>query len=257
MDENVQDKEVDKTSPPEKTSETEAPEKFGKEDVAKMVAEATKEAVKEALGIEGRRLESKYQSLKDKEVRKFASQAAKSRKQAESAQGMLASFGSQVSQSNPEMAQNIYAATQAAENRLMREELDASETERLAEEDRRDFMDTMKQTVEDMGIKGDDTRIDWGEDAKTIGDQTKRILSSATKAVKADMSSMEERITKRILQAQEDKVANQRKDEGLDSVDTSAPASSGYSKAGLGKELGGAQNPAEAKQKLDKFIRGE
>ena len=241
----VQDDGVQGTSQDGEAPKTEAPAKFGEEDVQRMVAEAIKS--------ETQKLESKYQSLKDKEVRKFAGQAAKSRRYAESAQGMLASFGSQVAQTNPEIAQNIYSAQLAAENRLMKEDQQAAETERQADEDRKDFMATMEQTVTDMGIKGDDARIDWGKDAATIGEATKRILGSAAKAAKEDMSSMEERITKKMLKAQEDRELNRRKEEGLDSVD-GTPSRGGQSDADFVKKLGSGELPIN-KENTDRYNR--
>ena len=202
------------------------PQTISLEDARTLIAEAKEQAILEAKG----QLESKYQSLKDKEVKGFAKKEKLARLQAESANQMLGVFGTQLNQTNPELAQQWQNTNLQRDNYLMRQRQEAEDLDKQQEEAQADFAATMESTVINLGLNKDDARIDWARDAGTVGEQTKRILASVTKAKKEDESSIEERILAKIQKSIADKEANERANDGTDSVVTSVAGSAGSKK---------------------------
>jgi len=99
----------------------------------------------------------------------------------------------------------------------------------------KNFRANMNQFITEMGIDPNDKGIDWGDDARDYLTKQQRILASVGKLQKESAETLKQRVK----QEAEDRVAKERREAGIDSVDTSASMGAGKSiptdKEALGK----------------------
>jgi hypothetical protein len=106
-----------------------------------------------------------------------------------------------------------------------------------------DFTDGLTSYLRDEEIDPSDKRIDWGKDDESLLLRQKKVLSSITKIKKQDAQKAEEKLKTKA----KDLVNKERKDAGLDTVDTDiSPASSPFKIENLGEML----NTKEGQQDL-------
>lgn len=103
----------------------------------------------------------------------------------------------------------------------------------------KNFRANMNQFITEMGVDPDDKRIDWGDDVRDYLSKQQRILASVGKIGKETKEGFE----KRVKQEAEDKVARDRKEAGIDSVDTSASLGAGGSDAEFQRKFGAGELP--------------
>jgi hypothetical protein len=199
-----------------------------KEAVEKMVADAKKEATEETT--------RKMQSIKDREVaevrRRFQSGGDSLTDIQEATRGL-----DQETQEKIELA--TLRAKQAKLSRQAQEEAAREEFVKI----KNDFTDGLTSYLRDEEIDPSDKRIDWGKDDESLLLRQKKVLSSITKIKKQDAQKAEEKLKTKA----KDLVNKERKDAGLDTVDTDiSPASSPFKIENLGEML----NTKEGQQDL-------
>ena len=168
--------------------------------VAQLVTEQL-EAAKET----GRR---EMQGKKDREV-------ADAQRRTRYAEDSLGRVRGRYSELEPE-------ARQTLENEDLRGELNFYRTRDAQEAQERQaitFTQTLNASLlahlEDLGIDPHDKRIDWANDATDFVQGQSRFNKSVAKIVKEDKS--------KVHREADEKLAKERKEQGLDSVDTSVP----------------------------------
>ena len=116
----------------------------------------------------------------------------------------------------------------------------------------------MKSTVTGMGVDVNDPNIDWGKGEKTSLDATKKILASAAEIAKKNVPDIaklkeewKEEVLKEMRSRQDDINANERREEGVDSVVTGATGGS-VSDADFVKKWGNYEIPM-TKENLDRY----
>ena len=187
--------------------ETTAPDKFA-ELKAELLAEVEK-------------AKSHFQGVKDREVGTAKREAGNYRKRAEQLESIIEPL-----RQNPAFRATLAQAEQSAYARIGQQR----ERQEAEEQAKQEFFETLEDHVSELGIDRADTRIDWGRDAREIKEANKRFHKSLAKIQKEDSTSLEEKILKRIRSEQEDEKARQRREDGIDSVDTTVSGGAGIKK---------------------------
>ena len=162
-----------------------------------------------------------WQSVKDKEVKVARRETGEYRKRAEQSDAVLESL-----RNNPNLRIPLATAEQSARARLYEQQ----ERMQAEEQAKQEFFDTLEDHVRDLGIDVSDQRVDWARDARDIKEANRRFHKSLAKIQKEDSTSLEEKILKRIRSEQEDEKARQRREDGIDSVDTTVSGGAGIKK---------------------------
>uniref|UniRef100_A0A6H1ZZD6 Uncharacterized protein n=1 Tax=viral metagenome TaxID=1070528 RepID=A0A6H1ZZD6_9ZZZZ len=111
------------------------------------------------------------------------------------------------------------------------------------------FHANMHQFITEAGVDPNDKGIDWGNDAKDYWEKQRRILVSVGKIQKGKID--------RTKQDAEDKVAKERREAGIDSVDSSASLGAGGSDAEFLKKFGAGEIPYNKQnvERADKIMK--
>jgi len=201
--ENVQPDVVSEETPSpevETPSEEKRPEEqpLTKEEVMRLIAEGTERA-KEL----GRR---EMQGIKDREV-------AQALQRARFAEETLASTEAGYRELDPQGAE---VARLKGYERAYQEDRQRQQIEQQVAASKQVFYDGMTQSITEMGIDPYDKRMDWATDAPDPNTAQRRILASAGKILNEDRKA---EVT-RLRQELKDEMQQFRKDQGLDSHDT-------------------------------------
>lgn len=198
--------------------------------VAQLVAEQM-EAAKET----GRR---EMQGKKDKEV-------AEAQRRARFAEDSLGRVRGRYSDLDPEARQTLESEDLQGEVNFYRTR-DAQEAQaRQAMEFTQVLNASLLAHLDDLGIDPKDKRIDWANDATDFIQGQSRFNKSVAKIVKEDTTTAK---SKAQTEAAE-KLAKERKEQGLDSVDTSIPVGkTGTLTAEMVKKMSPEQRSARAEE---------
>ena len=148
----------------------------------------------------------------------------------------LSSFGERIKQSTrditkAEIARNVpsvdpmsrirnkYPDLEPDAQSILAKELSEAHRQRQEEESAKQFNQTLLDQLTDLGIDPKDERVDWGKDASSFNEGFGRFLKSVNKIGKADIQAAKERAK----QEANEKLQQERKEAGLDSVETSIP----------------------------------
>ena len=155
--------------------------------------------------------ERHWQGVKDREVGAAKREAGTYRKKAEQLEAILEPL-----KQHPQFRQSV---TQAEANLYRRRE-----QQDLEEQAKQEFFGTLEDHVRELGLDVNNPEIDWGKDATDIKEANKRFHKSLAKIQKAQATTAEERILAKIREEMAADKAAQRKEDGIDSVDTTIPA---------------------------------
>jgi len=184
------------------------------ESVAQMVqaelAKATESAKRE------------IQSIKDKARAEVDQHLRKS----QLAEATLNQVRSKLKDADPAFAEQLEVEELRVRDRAYRSQEQEQATYQQQAQFDQQFKQNLSQFVSGLGVNPEDKRVDWGEDAANYLDKQNRILASV---VKIQQEESKAATTKRSQEFKEMEM-KLRKDLGLDSVDTSNPATRGVSK---------------------------
>jgi len=169
--------------------------------IQQLIAEQTGQA-KEA----GRR---EMQGIKDREI-------ADAQRRARSAEDAAARVRGRYENLDPDARQALENEDLRAENLAFkqREQQGLFESQRATEEQA--LVQALMEHLSDMGIDPKDTRIDWAQEATTRAEGLRKFNKSVAQIAKEDASAN----AKEAEQDAKDKLAQERKEAGLDSTDT-------------------------------------
>jgi len=148
----------------------------------------------------------------------------------------LTSFGERIKQSTrditkSEIAKNVpsvdpmsrirnkYPDMDPDAARILESELSGVYRQKQEEESKAQFHQVLYEQLSDLGIDPKDERVDWGEGAGAFNEAFSRFNKSVNKIVKADIQAAREKAK----QEADEKLQKERKDAGLDSVETTIP----------------------------------
>ena len=148
----------------------------------------------------------------------------------------LTSFGERIKQSTrditkSEIAKNVpsvdpmsrirnkYPDMDPDAARILESELSGVYRQKQEEESKAQFHQVLYEQLSDLGIDPKDERVDWGEGAGAFNEAFSRFNKSVNKIVKADIQAAREKAK----QEADEKLQKERKDAGLDSVETAIP----------------------------------
>lgn len=193
------------------TEETVSPE-TEKESQEQPFTDAQKSAIQQLMADQsglakeaGRR---EMQGIKDREI-------ADAQRRARSAEDSLGRVRGRYENLDPEARQALEMEDLRADNLVLRqrEQQGVIESQRVVEEQA--LVQALLEHLSDMGIDPKDTRIDWAQEATTRSEGLKKFNKSVSLIVKEDASKN----TKKAEQDAKDKLAQERKEAGLDSTD--------------------------------------
>ncbi len=177
-----------------------------REEILSLISQATETAKRE------------IQSVKDK----ARNEVEVAQRRARSSEGALEAIKGSYADLEPEVQATLRLRELEAKDRLYSQR-DGMEMQRLQQERfDQSFVSQLSQTITDLGIDPNDSRIDWGQEFRNQGDYLKaqdKILKSVTKIQKENSKVVEEKKSTEI----KDLEAKLRKDLGLDEVPTSTP----------------------------------
>ena len=199
--------------------------------VAQLVAEQM-EAAKET----GRR---EMQGKKDREV-------ADAQRRARFAEDSLGRVRGKYSELDPEARQTLQNEDLQAEVNFYRTREAQESQERQATAFTQTLNASLLAHLEDLGIDSHDKRIDWANDATDFVQGQTRFNKSVAKIVKEDKS--------KVHKDADEKLAKERKEQGLDSVDTSIPVGGGLSDAEFLTKFGSGELPS-TKENIERANR--
>jgi len=174
-----------------------------REDVTRMIAEQTEVAKRE------------IQSAKDR-ARAEIAEAYRGRRFAEDSLGRVRGRYGEL---DPEGRQVLENEDLRAENLAFRQRQQQEAIERQQSEYTQALSQTLLDHLSDMGINPKDARVDWGHDATNLAEGLRRFNKSVAKIAKEDAQTAEQKAK----QDAKDKLAQERKEAGLDSSDTGIP----------------------------------
>jgi hypothetical protein len=123
----------------------------------------------------------------------------------------------------PELAKMIRDASIEAKSKVLQEQDRMTKLEQM----KADYVTDMTDTIKELGIDPNDSRIDWADDAPTPLKRTKQIMSSVSKILKETKSpeKVDKKEVEKITKEAEQKL---RKEYDIDAIDktTSSPATS-------------------------------
>jgi len=208
------------------------------EDITRLVQEQV-----DAKTIE---LDKKWQSVTDRGIKAANVEVKQLKKRAELAEFSMAEVN-KLAVANPQLAQSLRVAQVEAQSRAFKEQDNQANMERMKLE----FVDDMKDTLSNLGVDPEDTRIDWADNAPTPQKRNKAILLSVSKILK-DANPADKKEIDKITKETEQKL---RKELDVDSIDNTT--SMGHTnKSGLPDSVSKAKNPTEARRALDEFVKG-
>ena len=151
-------------------------------------------------------------------------------------ESVLSSFGERIKQSTRDITKTEIARSRPSEDPMTRirnkypdlepdaqsilaRELSEAHRQRQEEESAKQFNQTLLDQLTDLGIDPKDERVDWGKDASSFNEGFGRFLKSVNKISKADIQAAKDRAKQEASEI----LSKERKEAGLDSVDTSIP----------------------------------
>ena len=180
----------------------------------------TKEQVLELMTEERERIKQSSRDIAKAEIVGAQRRATDSERRAKFAEDSLARVRGRYGELDPEARQvleteDLRARVQAFEGRQQRDAI-----ERQQAESAQSLNQALLDHLSDLGIDPKDERIDWGHDATSLPEGLRRFNKSVAKIAKEDVKDA----SKRAEQDAKDKLAQERKEAGLDSADTGIPA---------------------------------
>jgi hypothetical protein len=172
---------------------------LSKSEVEKLLKEAEEKGKRE------------MQRIKDREV-------AEVRRRLQSS-GDLSSITKDL---DPEVAEKVELATLRARSQQMTQRELEEQSRARFEETIISFKENLSEYIKDEGMDSSDKRIDWGKDTDSLLIRQQKVLSSLAKIRKEDSKKSEEKIKAKIQET----VTQERKEAGLDTVDTSGGSAS-------------------------------
>lgn len=149
------------------------------------------------------------QGTKDREV------ASQSRR-AQDAEGALQAYKRQIGELDPDKAKDLRLSELEARDRQSTQRQYDEEVRVQYEKTLSDFNAATTDMLTGLGIDPSDKRIEWGEPSESLTAKYQRISKKAIEILNADSDKKSEKEK----QKAEDLVAQERKEQGLDSPDT-------------------------------------
>jgi len=170
-----------------------------KEDVTRMIAEQTEVAKRE------------IQSAKDKAKAEVDS----AQRRARFAEDSLGRVRGRYENLDPEARQALEVEDLRAENLAFKQRDQQGIIERQRAEEEQSLVQALMEHLSDMGIDPNDKRIDWAIGATTRSEGLRKFNKSMAQITKEDVSTN----AQKVIQDAKDKLAQERKEAGLDSTD--------------------------------------
>lgn len=189
------------------TSEVAQTQPLTQEQVSKMVSDEIAKATETA--------RREIQSIKDKARAEVESQSRK----AQLAEATLNQVRGKLKDADPAFAEQLEIEELRTFRTMAQRQAEEATTIQQHQQVIQQFHNNMSQFVTGIGVKPDDSRLDWAEDAANLLDKQTRILASIAK-IQQEESQKALEMSSKEFKALEKKL---RKDLGLDSVDTSNP----------------------------------
>uniref|UniRef100_A0A6M3IUI6 Uncharacterized protein n=1 Tax=viral metagenome TaxID=1070528 RepID=A0A6M3IUI6_9ZZZZ len=215
---------------------TEQPSETVEQQVARLVAEKTNEITR------------KFQSEKDREIAKSQREVADAQRRAQQYQNILSSSKQALGELDPEMAVKVRLAELEAKERLGASFEQQEIQRRKFEETQNAFTQNLRMFIESDGLDPNDKRLDWGTSSEPLLTRQQKVLASVSKIHKDDAKTVDDRI--------KDRIAEERKEKGLDSVDVAqGAASSKMTAASFARDYNDLDKRAEMIKNVDKIYK--
>jgi len=220
--------EVSKETTPQAVPEPKPEDKDKSKEAQPLTQEHVNQMIKDALAEQETAYKRQLQSVNDKAefLKGKLTEIEPQYRRTKAAAEVLQKVKSRLKEVDPDLDKDVEIAELRTENQHHQEQEQQTTAQQQAAAFDTQFHTQMTQRLQGLDIDPKDKRVDWGTDAKDYLSKMDRILTSAEKIIKERGKAVEDKKVADEKEIEARIEARLRKQLGLDTVDTSTPASS-------------------------------